>query len=160
MGGPSGEHSKTKGGNAVGAPLSSKLWRRKGGFSAPAQRSYHSVMAIRLLHFGKDQAKAIEAYESFGAYSSELAHGNGEVHTYVIHFRPGGAVGPHPAGFDQVFLVVQGSGWVAGSDGVRHSVVEGCAAFVPTGELHSKGSETGMLAVMIQASNLRPLEAP
>jgi quercetin dioxygenase-like cupin family protein len=109
-------------------------------------------MAIRLFRFNASQARPIEAYASSGASSCVLAHGQGESHVYVVRLEPGGIIGPHPAGFDQVFLAVKGSGWVAGTDGIRHEVHEESGAFIPVGEHHSKGSETGMVAVMIQAS--------
>jgi quercetin dioxygenase-like cupin family protein len=109
-------------------------------------------MAIRPLDLTRKQAKTIEAFASTGASSCVAAHGSGESHVYVLYFEPGGEIGPHPAGFDQVFLTVQGSGWISGSDGVRHSIEQGCGAFIPMGEHHSKGSKTGMVAVMVQAS--------
>lgn len=109
-------------------------------------------VTIRLVDFTPQRARAIERFAASGASSVDLAHGTGESHAYAIHFVPGGAIGPHPAGFDQLFLVVQGSGWVAGADGVRISIGTNCGAFVPSGEVHSKGSETGMLALMVQAS--------
>jgi AraC-like ligand binding domain len=111
-------------------------------------------MPIRVLNFRRNQAKPIEAYASSGAHSCAIANGHGESHAYVIHLEPGGQIGPHPAGFDQVFLAMHGSGWVTGSDGVRHSIEEGSGALIPTGELHSKGSDAGMVAVMFQATAL------
>ena len=107
---------------------------------------------IRLLDFAPKSARPISQFGSTGASSVELAHGNGESHAYAVHFEPGGSIGPHPAGFDQLFLAVQGSGCVAGADGVRVSVGAQRGVFVPCGEIHSKGSETGMLALMVQAS--------
>ena len=109
-------------------------------------------MSIRLFRFNASRAKPIHAYASTGAHSCELAHGYGESHAYVVHIEPGGIIGPHPAGFDQVILVVKGPGWVAGKDGIRQEVNEESGAFIPLGEEHSKGSNTGMVAVMIQAS--------
>lgn len=111
-------------------------------------------MPIRLVDFTPDAARTIDSFASSGASSIELAHGSGESHVYAVHIVPGGSIGPHPAGFDQLFLVVHGSGWVAGADGVRLRVGTNRGAFVPTGEVHSKGSETGMVAVMVQASRL------
>jgi quercetin dioxygenase-like cupin family protein len=98
------------------------------------------------------RTRAIEEFAASGAFSVDLAHGTGDSHAYAIHFAPGGVIGPHPAGFDQLFLVVQGSGWVAGADGVRLSIRTHCGAFVPRGEIHSKGREVGMLALILQAS--------
>jgi len=108
-------------------------------------------VGIRLISFSADEAVRIDRFASHAASSVDLAHGDGESHAYAIHIEPGGVIGPHPAGFDQLFLVVRGSGWVAGADGVRHAVGLERGAFIPTGEVHSKGSDLGMLAIMVQA---------
>lgn len=108
-------------------------------------------MGIRLISLAAEAAARIDRFESHGAAAVDLAHGSGESHAYALHIEPGGLIGPHPAGFDQLFLVVRGSGWVAGADGVRHAVSAERGAFIPTGEVHSKGSEGGMLAIMVQA---------
>lgn len=117
-------------------------------------------MPITVFCFEATLAKPIHKYASAGAASCELAHGDGECHAYAVHFEPGGNIGPHPAGFDQLFLVISGSGWVAGGDGVRHPVGAQSGAFIPRGETHSKGSETGMVAVMIQASRFAGEPSP
>lgn len=91
------------------------------------------------------------------ASSLELAEGEGEAHAYVIYLQPGGEIGPHEAGFGQLFLALAGEGWVAGQDGVRQTLATGEAAFFARGELHSKGSETGLTALMVQVRELTPL---
>jgi quercetin dioxygenase-like cupin family protein len=83
----------------------------------------------------------------------EFAEGAGEAHAYVIHFEPGGEIGAHEAGF-KIFFAAAGSGWVAGVDGERLALPEGAAALVHRGEVHSKGSETGMTALMVQVRDL------
>lgn len=57
--------------------------------------------------------------------------------------------------FDQLFLVMDGSGWVAGADGSRVTLSAGQGAFFENGARHSKGSESGMTALMVQVSSLR-----
>jgi len=111
------------------------------------------TMSIRLIDLSSTRAKAITQFDSRGATSIELAHGHGASHAYLVQLAPGGAIGPHPAGFDQVFMAIRGSGWVAASDGVRVAIGDNVAAVIARGESHSKGSETGMLAVMIQADH-------
>ena len=111
-------------------------------------------MPIHLIDISTNAAQPIERFSSSGAASVELAHGLGASHAYAIHFAPGGSIGPHPAGFDQLFLPAQGAGWIAGSDGVRRKIDPKLGAFVPKGEVHSKGSEEGMIAVMFQAERL------
>lgn len=109
-------------------------------------------MPIRIFSFTGQYAHAIEQFATVRASSVELAHGNGESHAYAVHIEAGGAIGPHPAGYDQLFLAAVGSGWVAGRDGVRQALPPGCGAFIPKGEIHCKGSEVGLLAIMVQAT--------
>jgi quercetin dioxygenase-like cupin family protein len=66
-----------------------------------------------------------------------------------VHLEAGGEIGPHPAGIGQLFLVVAGSGWVAGADAVRRPLRAGQGAVIARGEVHAKGSDAGS-AVMIQ----------
>jgi len=76
---------------------------------------------------------------------------------YAVHFAPGGHIGQHPAGFGQLFCAVLGAGWVAGADGVRHEVRAGQAAVIARGEVHAKGSDTGLTALMVQIADLTRL---
>lgn len=110
-------------------------------------------MPIRIINTSLAVSKPIKLYASSGARSIELSRGEGTSHAYVVLIEPGGSIGPHPAGFDQLFLTTQGSGWIAGSDGVRHTIDSQNGAFVPKGEVHSKGSEVGMIALMVQADH-------
>jgi quercetin dioxygenase-like cupin family protein len=96
-------------------------------------------------------------YEVRLASSLELAEGEGEARAYVVYFEPGGEIGPHEAGFGQLFVALSGAGWVAGGDGERVPLAEEQAAFIERGEIHSKGSETGLTALMVQVRDLTPL---
>jgi quercetin dioxygenase-like cupin family protein len=112
---------------------------------------------VELLRFGRDIAEPIAAFGSKLAASVELAAGEGEAHAYVVYFEAGGEIGPHEAEFGQLFFAVAGSGWVAGADGRRVRLGEGEAAFIRRGETHSKGSDTGMTALMVQVRDLTRL---
>lgn len=112
------------------------------------------TVPIHIVEFKAGAAAPIESFSSLSASAVTLGHGVGESHVYAVHVEPGGEIGPHPAGFDQLFLVVQGSGWVAGSDGIRHPLATLQGAFVPQGETHAKGSVAGMVAIMVQAARL------
>ena len=107
-------------------------------------------MGVRVRDVGRSGAVPIEQFGSHGAWSLPLASGAGDAHVYSLHFDAGGEIGPHEAGFDQLFVVVDGSGWAAGPDGVRTPLARGQAAVFRRGEVHGKGSETGMSALMIQ----------
>ena len=73
---------------------------------------------MEILRFSAGLAEAIgwRPYEVELASSIKLAEGEGEAHAHVIYFEPGAVIGPHEAGFAQIFLALAGSGWVAGAD--------------------------------------------
>ena len=93
-------------------------------------------------------------YEVNLASSIKLAEGEGEAHAYLLFFEPEGEIGPHEAGFGQLFFAVAGAGWVAGGDAIRIPLATGQAALIDRGEVHSKGSDTGLTALMIQVRDL------
>jgi quercetin dioxygenase-like cupin family protein len=104
---------------------------------------------MRIVEFSRSSAQPIELFGSISASSVRVADGNGEAHVYCLYFGPGGVIGEHPTGFGQLFLVMDGSGWVTGADGSRVTLSAGQGAFFENGERHSKGSERGMTALMI-----------
>jgi quercetin dioxygenase-like cupin family protein len=115
---------------------------------------------MRLLDLTPGPETLISAYESHGAYALRLGEGSGEGHVYCVRIEPGGAIEPHVAGFGQLFLIVAGSGWVSGGDGVRHPIGAGQGAFIGRGELHAKGSDAGLTAIMVQLTYLAATARP
>lgn len=111
---------------------------------------------MHVIDFGSDRAVPITEYASRGAAAHPLADGAGEAHVYAVHPAAGGEIGPHPAGFGQLGLVVGGEGWVAGADGVRRPVRAGQGVVIGRGEVHAKGSEARCSAVMIQLAERMP----
>jgi quercetin dioxygenase-like cupin family protein len=111
---------------------------------------------IEILRVHRDDADVIgeRPYHVDLTRSIKLAEGHGEAHAYLLYFDAGGVIGAHEAGFGQMFVAVKGSGWVAGGDGERISLNEGEAALISRGEMHSKGSDTGMTALMVQVRDL------
>ena len=111
---------------------------------------------MRIVEFSADRATPIELFNSISASSVPLGDSAGEAHVYCLYFGPASQIGPHHAGFGQLFLVVAGAGWAAGADGQRQRLATGQGAFFAHGELHSKGSETSMTAIMVQVAELEP----
>jgi quercetin dioxygenase-like cupin family protein len=114
---------------------------------------------MKILRFDAGLAERIgrRPYDVKLTSSIAVAEGAGEAHAYVLYFEPGGEIGAHEAGFGQLFFAASGDGWVAGGDGERLHLAQGQAAFIHRGEIHSKGSETGLTALMIQVRDLAPL---
>ena len=80
----------------------------------------------------------------------------GDVQVGCMHLEPGGRVGAHQATTRQLFLVVRGAGWVRGPEPERTAIVADQAAFWESGEEHESGSETGMVALVIEGDRLDP----
>lgn len=109
---------------------------------------------MRVIDLRSQPVVRIEAFNSSGASSTELASGGGPAHVHVVRIEAGGMIGPHEAGFCQLFQVISGVGWAAGSDGARCPLEAGQAAFIARGEMHSKGAESNLLAVIVQVEQL------
>jgi quercetin dioxygenase-like cupin family protein len=109
---------------------------------------------MELIGFGNDPGTVITEFASHGAASIDLAHGDGDAHVYLLRIDPGGEIGTHEAGFGQLLVVVEGRGWIREADGPRVEVDAGQAAYFPRGTVHSKGSDHGMTAVMVQVRDL------
>ena len=109
---------------------------------------------VKIVHLRPEISTPIVAFASAGAAAVAVADGRGDAHIYFVTFDPGGFIGPHKAGFGQLFIPVLGSGWVAGEDGERCPVSAGQAGYISRGEVHSKGSQGGMTALMVQVHDL------
>jgi hypothetical protein len=111
-------------------------------------------LVLILFSPGARELAPIVDFQSHDAGAAELATGSGEAHIHTVHIAAGGEIGPHVAGFGQLFLCLEGSGWVAGADGERVSISRGQAAYFVRDERHSKGSVDGLRAVIIQVQDL------
>jgi quercetin dioxygenase-like cupin family protein len=112
---------------------------------------------MKVVDFSRRLAEPVALFESVAASSVHLADGAGEAHVHCMYFEPGGRVGEHAAGFGQLLLVVEGEGWAAGQDGRPFPLSVGQAAYIARGEVHSKGSRTGMTVIMVQVRELEAL---
>ena len=108
-----------------------------------------------ILSFSERQAEPIDLFESVRASGVHLGDGDGETHVYCVRFGPRGKIGEHPAGFGQLFLVIEGSGWVSGADGKRVEITAGQGAYFARGEMHSKGSDIGILNSLAHLTNFK-----
>ncbi|OLT10714.1 hypothetical protein BJF78_05270 [Pseudonocardia sp. CNS-139] len=105
-------------------------------------------------------ADAVTRFGSTGVEIGPLAvfaAASGRTSVHVARLAPGGGIGRHPATGWQTFAVVAGAGWAAGGDGVRHPVAPGVAALWAPGEAHESGTDTGMVAVLVESS-VRPVD--
>ena len=73
-----------------------------------------------------------------------------KVGVQVMHLAAGDLIGRHPARATQLFGVLAGSGWVAGTDGARRPIRSGYAALWDAGEEHGAGTDSGLTAICVE----------
>jgi hypothetical protein len=110
---------------------------------------------MRLYSFGAANGHSITHFGSEHLTITGIVHvTSGDVHIGCMHLGPGGRVGAHQADTPQLFLVVRGEGWVRGPEPERTAIVVDQAAFWEADEEHESGTETGMVALVIEGDTL------
>ena len=97
-------------------------------------------------------------HSSIGLHATRIAQFADSTRATCLTVAPGGVIGTHPAGSHQVLLIVAGSGWVAGSEGVRVAVTAGQAAYWAPGEVHTTGSDAGLTAIALEGGAVTVFE--
>ena len=86
------------------------------------------------------------------AAATSVAFGRGKLISGCSSLEPGGEVAPHETGFGQLFVPIAGEGWVS-QDADRVAVRVGQAAYLPRGVIHAKGTDAGLMALVIQVKD-------
>ena len=112
---------------------------------------------MKLFRFDSEVAHPVERFESRGFSISRILTNMSNVQRIgCLNLDKNGVVGFHQATCPQLFLVVDGSGWVAGESRQRIPIAAGQAAFWNTNEWHESGTDFGMRAIAIEADDLKP----
>lgn len=111
---------------------------------------------MRRYRFDPGDGRPVEAFGSREVAASPIQHEPARLVATALRVGAGGEIGGHEATLDQLFLVIEGEGWVAGPDGVRLPIATGEAAFWYAGEHHGAGSNAGMSAVVLEGEGLEP----
>ena len=114
---------------------------------------------MQISRFDAQVGKLIDRFESSGAMVTPVARPS-TMQAVVMHIAPAGVVGYHQATHNQLFLVVAGQGWVRGESPERTPIAAGQAVFWSAGEWHESGSDTGMMAVVLEGPELMPVLLP
>jgi quercetin dioxygenase-like cupin family protein len=113
---------------------------------------------MKLFQYGPQVGRPLSAFGSVNVAISPIQRATGEVQIGCFHIAPQGRVGFHQAVGPQLFLIVQGSGWVRDETSERVPISAGTAAFWTDGEWHESGSEPGMTAIVIEGEALDPAQ--
>jgi quercetin dioxygenase-like cupin family protein len=103
------------------------------------------------------QSTVVEQYGSIGVGIAGFASAERPVEGFRVHiatYEAGALLGRHPAGLWQLLGIVSGAGWAEGGDGERIDLVAGDAVVWEPGEEHASGSGPGMVAVIVQSTQI------
>jgi quercetin dioxygenase-like cupin family protein len=111
---------------------------------------------MKLFRFDPKVGRNIDQYKSSGFVISKVVSPSTEVVINCAYLNANGVIGYHQAALPQLFLVVQGEGWVRGESPERVSLKAGQAAYWEKEEWHESGTETGMTVIIIEGVNMDP----
>ncbi len=111
---------------------------------------------MKIYRFDPQVGWPITAFGSSGVVFSRIVKQGEAVHIGSMNIAAGGVVGYHPATTRQLFVVVQGEGWVRGEEVAHTPIGVGHATYWQAGEWHESGSEGGMVAIVIEGDTIEP----
>lgn len=111
---------------------------------------------MKLFRFDPKTGTIIHQYNSSSFTISKVLHLFEEAVIHCAYLDPAGVIGYHQATVPQLFLVVQGEGWLRSETSDRISIHAGQAAYWDKNEWHESGTETGMVAMIIEGFNIDP----
>ena len=97
--------------------------------------------------------QSVEAHGSSG-YTMRGVIRSEQAHVAVAILAPGGTIGRHAAAVPQLFVVVEGSGWVAGDNAEQVEVAAGDAVLWDADEEHEAGTDEGMVSLVVESNAL------
>jgi quercetin dioxygenase-like cupin family protein len=111
----------------------------------------------RTFRFDADLGRRITRFGS-DFVISRLFH-SPDLHVECMSLGPGGLIGMHRASTAQLLAVVEGEGWIRGEDGPKTSISAGGAVFWEQGEMHETGTDSGLVAIVVETAALIDGEA-
>lgn len=104
---------------------------------------------MRILDLPDLPHRSIEAHGSRG-FSVGAFGISADAHLVAVTLAPGGVIGPHPALWRQLLVVLVGEAEVAGAEGAVRRVTAGQAVVWEPGESHETRSAGGMTAMIVE----------
>jgi mannose-6-phosphate isomerase-like protein (cupin superfamily) len=112
---------------------------------------------MKLYRFDQEVGYTIDKFDSVNAAFARIVRTQEAVSIGCIRLGAQSVLGYHPAVVDQLFIVVDGAGWVRGQDDAKRVPIRaGQAAFWVAGEGHESGSEEGMVVMVVEGERLEP----
>jgi hypothetical protein len=128
----------------------------RGGCETSAARN---TQWMQIFSFTRSDGNPIDHFGS-SFVLAQLMNPEGTARVACFHFGPGDLVGEHEAAVGQLFCVVDGEGWVSGADGDKRPIHSWEAAHWVTGERHAAGTESGLVAIVLEGNHFEVCAKP
>ena len=109
---------------------------------------------MKLFRFDVGVGENIDRYASSGFVISKIVRLSDEAFVNCAYLNANGVIGYHQTVGHQLFLVVEGKGWVRGAEPDKTPITAGQAAYWEKGEWHESETKTGMTAILIEGEKL------
>lgn len=110
---------------------------------------------MKIYNFGSAHAEKLEKFNS-NFFFSKIIRSTVEVKVSCLYLDPNGIVGYHEASAQQLFLVIKGKGWARGKFPNKIPIAENQAVFWEKNEWHEAGTDTGLVAIVIEGEFENP----
>ncbi|MBL8076711.1 MAG: hypothetical protein JNM55_02015 [Anaerolineales bacterium] len=110
---------------------------------------------MKIYNFDLEYGEKIEKFNSNFIFS-KIIRFHAEVNVSCFYLDPNGIVGYHQAVTPQLFLVVQGNGWVRDQTSGKLPIHQYQAAFWNKDEWHEAGTDTGLVAIVLEGDLVNP----
>ena len=109
---------------------------------------------MQVFKFSKEEAKPILNYDSVFAAYNKIIRTETPANLGLMYVEANGLIGRHEAPVPQLFIVIEGDGWIQGESDEKIELKKGEAVFWAKGESHVCGSLKGLTAIVIQSEQL------
>jgi quercetin dioxygenase-like cupin family protein len=108
---------------------------------------------MHIYQFNKETGRDINKFKS-NFIMSRILQLSGQCTIGCAYLECEGIIGYHQAPVPQFLLIVNGEGWVRGSDNISHVVKQGDAVFWEQDEWHETRTDSGLTAIIIESEVL------
>lgn len=113
---------------------------------------------MKIFRFDSEVGCEIKNFGSINFILSGIANLKTETHVSCAYLGANGVIGYHQAATPQMFLVVQGQGWVRDEVSSHIPTTTGQVAFWEKGEWHESGTDTGLMTIILEGDLLNPAD--
>jgi len=106
---------------------------------------------MRIFRIESGNMHEIRDHDSTNVFLSSVVDVDRSAAIHWMQFDPRGSIGGHSLTNPQIYLIVEGEGWVKSTDLEPIPVMMGDGVFWDTGEWQEAGSESGMMVILIES---------